>query len=524
MGESERRIRVLVIDDSQEILEFVAQYVLIPNGYEPILARDGAEGLSKALTESPDLILTDYEMPKMTGEELLAALKERGVTIPTILMTSHGSEQIAINVFRLGVRDYIIKPFDIEELLQSMEKALAEVRLRREKAALTRRLMRMNQELKQRLAELNTLYRVGKSVTALMPMPTLLGRIADAALYLTQADECVILLNDPKTGRLRPYVTKQRPGVGTSPLEERGLSPEEVTVLQTNEPGTALYLPLQVGERQIGVLGVNNRVSRRTFNTHAKQVLLMLVDYAAIGIQNIRLLRQVEQAKEREKQHVKQLFERYVAPSVVRKLLSQPDRVSLGGTRQVVSVLFADIRGFTPFSTRMTPEVLVEVLNRHITAASEAILAEEGTLDKFMGDAVMAFFNAPLPQPDHAMRAVRAAMAIHRAVAALHEKLPPEYRLRFGVGVSTGEVVVGNIGSPQLMNFTIIGQAVNVGQRLQSLAQGGQTFICERTARLLRGKVKLRPLGTVELKGLPPQHAFEVVGIATTPASVAAPR
>ncbi len=510
MPKEENRVRVLVIDDSQEIRDFVVEYVLRPNGYEPLIATDGAEGLSRALTEVPDLIITDYEMPKMTGEEVVAALQESGIKIPIILMTSHGSEQIAIQVFRMGVRDYIIKPFAIEEMLEAIEQVLLEVRLRREKNALTQKLMHTNQELKQRLAELNTLYHVGKSVTALMPINMLLERIVEAALYVTQADECMLLLNDPKTGRLREQVSKQRAKSETSDSPER--KPEDL-LFQTSVPGAALYIPLQVGGKQVGILGVNNRVSLRPFNDHAKQMLLTLVDYAAIGIQNVQLLHQVEKAKEREKQQVKTMFERYMAPTVVNKLLSQSDQVMLGGTRQVVSVLFADIRSFTKFSTQIPPEVLVEVLNRHITVVAETILAEEGTLDKFMGDAVMAFFNAPLPQPDHAQRAARAALAIHRAVEKLHKTMPDAFQMEFGIGISVGEVIVGNIGSPQLMNFTIIGEPVNVCQRLQSQAQGGQIFICEQTAKLLHKHARIRPLGALQLKGLSARHAFELLGM-----------
>jgi class 3 adenylate cyclase len=275
------------------------------------------------------------------------------------------------------------------------------------------------------------------------------------------------------------------------------------------------HVPLQVRSKVIGVLGVNNKATLQPFGGHDKQMLRTLADYAAIAIENVRLLREVEQTKEREKQEIRSMFERYVAPSVVNELLKQADRVALGGSRQVVSVLFADIRGFTRFSVQTTPEVLVEVLNRHITVAAEAILAEEGTLDKFVGDATLAFFNAPLPQPDHALRAARAALAIHRSIAELHQTLPRAFRLRFGIGISVGEAVVGNIGTPRLMNFTIIGETVNVGQRLQAQAAGGQTLICQQTFDLVRDHVRVAPLGTIELEGLPARQAYELLGMQT---------
>jgi class 3 adenylate cyclase len=438
---------------------------------------------------------------------VLEALRQRPFQIPAILMTSHGSEEIAVQVFRLGVRDYIIKPFKVDEILESMEKVMFEVQLRREKAALTNQLMQANQQLKQRLTELNTLYQVGKSVTALMPLDALLGRITDAALYITRAEEGVLMLNDPETGRLKETVSKRRHGQGIRPIKPRDTDELE----PPGKTAAMLYIPLQVGSKEIGVLGVNNKNSLRTFSDHDKQMLRILTDYAAIAIENVRLLHQVEKSKEQEKRQIQNLFERYVAPPVVKELLNKTDEVALGGTRQTVSVLFADIRGFTRFSTQHNPEMLVEVLNRYITVAAKAILDQEGTLDKFMGDAVMAFFNAPLPQPDYALRAVRAASTIQRAIAVLHRKLPPPLRLRFGIGVSVGEAVVGNIGTPQMMNYTIIGEAVNKGQRLQARAKGGQTLICQNTFQLVRDHVKARPLGTVELKGLPASHVFELL-------------
>ena len=119
--------RILVVDDRAENREFIVDYVLIPNGYIPLVARDGAEGLEKALTEEPDLVLLDMQMPKMTGIEVLEALNEKGVQIPVILMTFHGSEDLAVRVFRLGVKDYVIKPFEVSEMLGAIARALSEV-------------------------------------------------------------------------------------------------------------------------------------------------------------------------------------------------------------------------------------------------------------------------------------------------------------------------------------------------------------------------------------------------------------
>ncbi|MGC9399370.1 MAG: adenylate/guanylate cyclase domain-containing protein [Anaerolineae bacterium] len=204
---------------------------------------------------------------------------------------------------------------------------------------------------------------------------------------------------------------------------------------------------------------------------------------------------------EAEVQQMRSTFERYVSPRVVEQLLSDPSRVQLGGTRQEVTILFADIRGFTSFSESVEAETLFEILNRHLTLASQAVLEQEGTLDKFMGDAVMAIFNAPLFQEDHALRAVRAAWQMKEAIAGLHTRLAPELQLSFGVGISTGQAVVGNVGSPMLQNYTAIGNTVNLASRLQSHAGPGQILIDEEVYTRVREHVCTRPLGRTYFKG-----------------------
>jgi len=510
-------IRVLVADDSREVRDFVVQCVLQPHGFEVLEATNGAEALQKALEGDVDLVLLDFEMPKMSGLQVLDALRAHRSQVPVVLVTSHGSEAIAVEVFRKGVRDYVIKPFTADEMLAVVERALTEVRLQREKEALTTRLVQAKRQLEQRLRELNTLSQVGKSVTSLMDHDQLLERIVDAALYITGAEEGAVLLeNEDADGFLQEKVRKRRVSGEKrqrSRRTEDELAADAVRKGNATMTGAMLYAPLKIGAKSIGALGVSNKVTSRFFNDHDRRLLMALADYAAIAIENARLLRQVEQTKEREKRQIRGLFERYVAPSVVEKIVAHPDAVMLGGVRQRVTILFADIRGFSDFSIRVTPEVLVDILNRHIAVAAEAIRAEEGTLDKFLGDAVMAYFNAPLPQPDHALRAVRAAWRICRAVEESHSHLPPTARLQFGIGISTGEVLVGNIGAPQLMSFTVIGDAVNVSCRLQEHAHGGQVLICQRVHDLVQGHVEMRPVGELEIKGHPqPEPVFEVVG------------
>lgn len=219
-------------------------------------------------------------------------------------------------------------------------------------------------------------------------------------------------------------------------------------------------------------------------------------------------------AQEQETQRVRATFEHYVAPNVVKELLADPRRVTLGGKRQIVTVLFADIHGFTNLAEQLPPEDLVKVLNGYLSLAARIILYYEGTLDKFMGDGVMAIFNAPLAQPDHAWRAAYAALALQREVATFASKLPVAVRTYFRIGVHTGEAVVGNIGARELMNYTAVGDPVNVAKRLQENAESNQILISRATYTLIEPKVIVRSKEALTVKGrAAPVEVFELVGV-----------
>jgi len=475
-------LRVLVIDDSQHIRDFLIEYVLEPNGFEVDYAVNGAEGLRKALHDPPDLILMDYEMPLMTGREVMRELHNKGNKVPVILMTASGSEELAIEVFRLGASNYVMKPFQPDEMLDAMEGALAVARLIRERDAIMQQLLQANKQLEKRVGELKIIYQVGKSITALIDPQTTLERLVEAVLFVSQGEQCTLNLIDPDTGRTIKQVTKEQPHQ-RDPALEREMS-----------------VPLQIGQKVVGALIVAKKVTGQ-FTKHDHHLLRMLADYAAIAIHNLQLMYQIQHRKEKEKKQIRDLFERYVTPTLVEQMLNKPHLVRLGGTRETVAIMFADVRGFSNFSNSISPELLIELLNQYMRVAADAVLDEEGTLDKFMGDAVMAFFNAPLPQEDYPMRAIRSAWYLQRAVSEVHAHLPKEYHLKFGIGVGVGEAVVGNIGAPKMMNFTVIGDAVNKVKRLQENAKGGQILIDKKTYDLVKKQVRVRPLGNIHLKG-----------------------
>ena len=214
-----------------------------------------------------------------------------------------------------------------------------------------------------------------------------------------------------------------------------------------------------------------------------------------------------------ERQQVTSTFKRYVAPEIVNEILKEgTDSLELGGKLTRIAVLFVDIRGFTPMSEMLTPGQVVEILNRYLTLISRCILKNGGTLDKFVGDAAMAFWGAPLPQDDYVMNAVRAAMDMVEGSKALSEELMERYgrTVSFGIGVHVGEAVVGNIGSPQRMDYTAIGDTVNTAARLEANAPKETVYISRAVADALEGRIQVTSLGsTIKLKGK--QEGFEVL-------------
>ena len=300
---------VLVADDRTDNVDFLRQYVLEPNGYRVKSATDGREALRIALKEDVDLVISDLVMPNLNGLELMEELRKAGKEIPTILMTFHGSEETAVNAFRLGARDYIIKPFTVEEMIEAIDRALAEARLRRERDELTQHLLQANRQLEQHVKELRILYGLGRSVTSLLDLELVLNRVVEAAVYLTGAEEGSLMLIDEESGDL--YMRAAR-GVGEKHARGFRVRAEDSIagrVLRTGEPivlgGTRqddaykvktdyfvkalLNVPLKVGDEVIGVLAVNNRDAVRAFSSRHLRMLIALADYASISIYNARL-------------------------------------------------------------------------------------------------------------------------------------------------------------------------------------------------------------------------------------------
>ena len=208
----------------------------------------------------------------------------------------------------------------------------------------------------------------------------------------------------------------------------------------------------------------------------------------------------------------RRLFERMVSPAVIEQL--NPDSLQLGGTRADITVLFADIRGFTTYSEKLSPEQLVSVLNRYLAAMAEAVLSQEGTIDKFLGDAIMAWFNAPIPQKDHTLRAVKAALLLRETVEGLYKELPKDSHLAFGVGIHYGDAVLGLIGTDRRLEYTAISDSVNTAKRIQENSGQNQILISKVAYERIKNEIEVRHHADMTVKGKSqPVEVYEVLGL-----------
>jgi len=301
--------RILIIEDSEEIIDLLRDAVLRPSGFEPLVSRTGQEGLQLAVEERPSLILLDVNLPQMTGMEVLQGLHDTVPNVPIVLMIFAGSEEIAVEAFRLGAKRYVVKPLKPQEVAEAVEDALREGRLRREKQMLTEQLMRANKQLEQRVRELIMLYNITQAMTKALDLETLLSRVVEASVFLTNADEGMLFLIDEDSDEIYLRAAK---GMGDRRASMLLLPARDSLigqVVKSGEPlriassesrldftvktgylvNSLLYVPLKFRAQVKGVLAVSNRITDRGFTRTDQSRLDLLANHAVIALENARL-------------------------------------------------------------------------------------------------------------------------------------------------------------------------------------------------------------------------------------------
>jgi signal transduction histidine kinase/CheY-like chemotaxis protein len=298
--------RILVIEDSSETQQLLAELVLEPNGYHAIAAMDGEEGIRLALQEPPVLIILDLQLPGINGFEVLEELQKLKVNIPVVFTSAHQSPELIVRAFRLGARDFVLKPFDPREMLEAIRRTLNAARSREKQQQFTQQLEEDNRQFERQLQELKALYAIGRSVTSLLDLNRVFNRIVEAAIYVTNAEEGMLMLLDDAEEELYLRAAKNVDESNARNLRVRVDDSTVKRAIQTNQPvlltaghievatgypvKALLYVPLRAPERGvIGVLGVANREAGTSFSKQDIFLLSALADYAAVAIENAQL-------------------------------------------------------------------------------------------------------------------------------------------------------------------------------------------------------------------------------------------
>ena len=357
-------------------------------------------------------------------------------------------------------------------------------------------------ELAQRNKELETIYRIDHIRDNKGSFDEMLNTVIHELQDAVDAEMGYVMLYDAKGERLQMRASTHRDLYRVSTysniIEQYAREALQTSQLVChNDLGenirSVMCLPLILNDKIIGVLGVVNHYSQRGFSGQDRRLL------AAIGSQMDTAI-----FESMEKRHLRQVLGRSVDPNVMERLLASGENDFLKGERRVLSVLYADIRGSTSLAENTEPELLVEFINAYLAAMTESVLRHHGTLDKFVGDEVMALFGAPVPEADHAMLAVRVGLDMQRR----HRDVMAYWRGRgvdsapIGVGIATGELIVGEMGSKYRTDYTVIGRAANLGARICSAAQAGQVLICPTTYEMIQERIEAEPVEGLQFKGV----------------------
>lgn len=365
--------------------------------------------------------------------------------------------------------------------------------------------------------KLAILLEVSKGLGRAADIDALLVKVADFVFEITESDRCALLLTDD-SGQLQQRVARDKrgPAAGYSVPQSiaRAAVDDKVAILSDNagedtrfggqsilmqQVRSAICAPLVGSEGAVlGVLYVDNFNLTKRFGEADLDFLIAFAGIVSVALENGQFAERI-----RKESLARSNFERFFTPQLAARIATSADAVKLGGDKRPVAVLFSDIRGFTALSETMNPDAMAKLLTEYFTEMVDCVFRHGGTLDKFIGDAVMAQWGAPIGEADDADRAMAAALEMMHALDVLNARWREEGRpeLQIGIGINFGEAFAGNIGSERRLEYTVIGDTVNTASRLCAAAEGGEIIISDELRRVLRAPPALEPLAPMSLKG-----------------------
>lgn len=383
-------------------------------------------------------------------------------------------------------------------------------------------LMNELEALRKKAETLGHLYELNRVLSSVFSLEDIFKKVGEMIFRLTPADRFFVLLKDQGSPELKPYTTRYRDKIGAASTGEVSISKtvldrvlsERVTLLSTDaqederlalarsliiqQVHSVMCAPLLIKDDVGGVIYVDSHDALKTFSSDDLDLLNALAVAASMSIDNANTHEQLlREALARA------AYGRFMPRHLVSEILADPKKVSLGGTNQFVTALFSDIRGFTSMSEGLPPETVVQMLNKYFGDMTPLVFEHKGTLDKYIGDGLMALFGVPYAEDDSANAAVEAAIAMQRGMTKLNRELAAEGfpEIAIGIGINTGNVTVGYIGSTERTDYTAIGDAVNLAARLEKQAGPWQILISRSTFESLKSPIRTKLFGEVKVKG-----------------------
>ena len=457
--------------------------------------------------------------PRLEGCRIFTELSGLQPGLVGVLFSSRTDTALLHQALEAGFSGLAELPVNAVQVGRLVNQAMERYRLQRENS---------------RLRTLIPLYSLGEQLAAAASEEEILDRFLDAVGQQTGAGHCSVMLHDPRENCLHIAAFRgMDPALARSIRQQPGdkiagwvfqqgkpviLNKEDQegtifsSLLQQPDVVSAISFPLRIQERIIGVLNVSQKETDERFSEADKEMLAILCSQAAVALEHLRARRQLT-----ETIRMRTLFEQYVAPEVAELLLAeQVDPMELGGIKQV-TILFADIRNFTRLVQHIDLSSLRRFLNEFFRFFTEEVFRCRGTVDKFMGDAVLAVFGAPVKLDKPNLEAARAAMAIKARFSVLRDhwigRNDNFAQVDLGIGVTSGTVFLGNIGSAKRLDYTVIGHEVNVAQRLAAEASACRVYVTEAVWAEITDHYQGEELGEIALRGVETQTVvFSLVG------------
>ncbi len=454
------------------------------------------------------MIVTDMLMPGMDGLETFLALREKQRELIGVLITAHGTMDMAIEAMGHGFSGFIRKPFTAHELIQVVNDSFQKAALREENT---------------RLKTLIPLYSLGEKFMASLSKKEILEELIETISRQTGAHRVSVMLYEDEEGCLK--IAASRDIKEDIIPNVRIRSGEKIAgwVFQTGEPLilnggpednprfahflksediiAAISFPLKAKDRCLGVLNLSKTGKGTPFSNSDIEMLSVICGQAVMALENLRIMEE-----KAEKIRMRTILEQYVSPEVANILISHGQNLMEVGEIRDITVLFADIRNFTPLVQSLPLKTLRSFLNDFFNLFTEIIFNFDGTLDKFMGDALLAFFGAPIHLKEPGNSAVGSAVMMHKAFKELRERWADENseirEIGLGVGISSGNIFLGNVGSQRRFDYTVIGMDVNIAQRLATDARSGEILVTQVVRRDLGSQYSVKEESSRLLKGL----------------------